>query len=168
MYHLEIRAFKTHVPKFPVRTQQTLYGSRVLLNISSPIRRPGGPSSREMIGQHFLHGVLAVGHHGVPAYPGQMPPPAPLGQPQHHPTPSSNAGAQPTFIYQVLPARRHFTVQVQWFTESPPKHPSLTQVLWSPLPTTHKFAITSLGSALCRAPVNCQISHGGGSIRGGA
>ena len=83
------------------------YGSRLLFNTCSPII-PGGPS-REMIGQHFLQGVLAVGH-GVPAYPGQVPPPAP-GQPQHHPTPSSNAGAQPTFIYQVLPALRHFTVR---------------------------------------------------------
>ena len=54
--------------------------------------------SCQMIGQHFLQGVLAT--HGVPAYPGQMPPPQP-GQPQHHTMPSTNAAAQPTFIYQV-------------------------------------------------------------------
>ena len=55
-----------------------------------------------MIGQHFLQGVLAT--HGVPAYPGQMPPPPPQQghpAPQHHATPSTNAAAQPTFIYQV-------------------------------------------------------------------
>ena len=55
----------------------------------------------DMIGQHFLQGVLAT--HGVPAYPGQMPPPPQQGHsaPQHHTTPSTNAAAQPTFIYQV-------------------------------------------------------------------
>ena len=54
-----------------------------------------------MIGQHFLQGVLAT--HGVPAYPGQVPPPPQQGHPapQHHTTPSTNAAAQPTFIYQV-------------------------------------------------------------------
>ena len=51
---------------------------------------------RLMIGQHLLSGMLA-GHHGVPAYPGQMPGPGP----QHHPMPSTNPAAQPTFIYQV-------------------------------------------------------------------
>jgi len=48
-----------------------------------------------MIGQHFLSGMLAG--HGVPAYPGQMPPGS---APQHHAMPSTNPAAQPTFIYQ--------------------------------------------------------------------
>ena len=109
-YHLEIGSFLAPSPRLPFEdtTKSVSCGSRLLFTTCSPIIS-GGPS-REMIGQHFLQGVLAVGHHGVPAYPGQAPPPAPPGQPQHHPTPSSNAGAQPTFIYQVLPAPPHFAV----------------------------------------------------------
>ena len=73
-----------------------------------------------MIGQHFLQGVLAT--HGVPAYPGQMPPPPPSGapgQPQHHPTPSTNSAAQPTFIYQV--SWLLSTVKLVWFESIGPR-----------------------------------------------